>query len=81
MENVILGDGITCYIIAACLDYDGKKFKIYGNGNYKPPSILLLKYKTKEELKHYFYIFGIEYNDENIKEYTKRINIGYTYDN
>lgn len=81
MENIILGDGITGYIIAACLDYNNEKFKIYGDGNYRPPAILLLKYKTKEELQHYFYIFGIEYNDENIKEYTKKIKIGYTSNN
>ena len=79
-KNVILGDGITGYIIAACLDYNNEKFKIYGNNKYKPPSILLLKCKNKSELRQYFYIFGIEYTKENIDKFVKEINVGYTID-
>lgn len=81
MNNIILGDGITGYIIAACLDYNNEKATIIGEGNYKAPSILLLKYKNDEELEEYFHIFGIDYTDENIKLYTKDINVGYTIDN
>lgn len=80
MNNIILGDGITGYIIAACLDYNNEKATIIGEGNYKAPSILLLKYKNNEELEEYFHIFGIDYNDENINKYTKQIKIGYTND-
>lgn len=80
-EHLIIGDGISGYIIAACLDYNGiSNFKIYGNNSYKPQNILLLKYNDNEELQHYFYIFGIEYNRSNIHKYTKKINIGYMND-
>ena len=47
MKNIILGDGITGYVIAACLNYNNEKFQIYGNGKYSPPAILLLKYKNQ----------------------------------
>ena len=80
INNVILGDGITGYIIAACLNYNNKKCIIYGNDNYTPPSILLLKYKNGYQLKHYFNIFEIPYTNENLKKYTKKIKIGYTTD-
>ena len=79
-KNVILGDGITGYVIAACLNYNNETFKIYGNDSYKPPSILLLRCKNKGEIRHYFHIFEIEYNDKNIKRFVKEINVGYTND-
>ena len=41
--NVIIGDGIAGYVIAACLDYLGEDFTIYGTGKYHAPDILLLK--------------------------------------
>lgn len=80
MKNIILGDGITGYIIAACLDYNNEKALIIGDGKYKAPEILLLKYKNKEMLEEYFHIFGIDYTDENIKKFTRKIKIGYTND-
>ena len=78
--NAILGDGITGYIIGACLDYNNEDFRIYGNDSYKPPSILLLKYNDNEELRQYFYIFGIDYNKANLKKYCTKIKVGYTTD-
>ena len=66
MRNIILGDGITGYIIAACLNYNNETFKIYGDGNYKAPSILLLKCKTYNDIFDYFNIFEIPFNAKNI---------------
>ena len=80
MKNIILGDGITGYIIAACLNYNDEKFKIYGNGKYSPPAILLLKYRNQYELLTYFDIFEIPYTAKNIDKYTKSIKVGYTND-
>lgn len=80
MKNIILGDGITGYVIAACLNYNNEEFKIYGNGKYSPPAILLLKCKYQAELLHYFNIFEIPYNAKNIDKYTKSIRVGYTND-
>lgn len=80
INNVILGDGITGYVIAACLNYNNEDFKIYGNGKYSPPAILLLKYKSQYELLEYFNIFEIPYSAENIDKYTKAIRVGYTND-
>ena len=80
MKNIILGDGITGYIIAACLNHNNETFKIYGNGKYSPPDILLLKYKNQYELLTYFDIFEIPYSAKNIDKYTKSIRVGYTND-
>lgn len=80
MKNVILGDGITGYIIAACLNYNNEDFVIYGDGNYKAPSILLLKYKNDEERDKFFHIFEIPITEENISEYTLGVNVGFTND-
>ena len=80
MKNIILGDGITGYVIAACLNYNNEKFQIYGDGKYSPPAILLLKYKNQAELLEYFNIFEIPYTIENIDKYTKGIRVGYTND-
>lgn len=80
MKNVILGTGISAYIIAACLDYDNEDFVICGNGNYTPPSILYLKYDSQEELEYYFNIFGIPCNDMTRECYTKEVKIGFLGD-
>lgn len=82
--NIILGDGIAGYVIAACLDYLGEDFKIYGNNKYKAPDVLLLKTDIPYPLKsseinnypkanEYFKIFGIE----NKLDYLAEIKIGY----
>lgn len=80
MNNIILGDGITGYIIAACLNYNNETFTIYGNGKYKPPSILVLKCKDINDVREYFNIFEIPFTSKNIKKYTKVTKIGYTTD-
>lgn len=80
MKNVILGDGITGYIIASCLNYNNEDFVIYGDGNYRPPAILLLKYKNDEERDKFFHIFEIPINDENISKYTVGVKVGFTND-
>lgn len=81
MKNIILGDGITGYVIAACLNYNNKNFIIYGDGNYHDPTILLLKYKNYAERDFYLHLFEIEITPENIGKYTRRIKVGYTIDN
>ena len=80
MTNIILGDGLTGYIIAACLNYNNEDCIIYGNNKYNPPSILLLKYKDEEELHKFFHIFEIPITEENIEKYTLSITVGYTND-
>lgn len=80
MKNIILGDGITGYIIAACLNYNNEEFEIYGDGKYIPPSVLLLKCRSQYEIMEYFHIFEIEHNAENLKKYVKTIKVGYTSD-
>lgn len=79
-SNVILGDGITGYVIAACLDYLGEDFTIYGNGKYKAPEILLLKTNldnfsdTSDDVANrYFEIFNIKDREE----YLSQVNIGF----
>lgn len=79
MKDIILGTGISGFIIAACLDKLNKDFIIAGNLNDKSPSILYLKYRNKKELISYFNIFNIEYNDNNIKAFTKKVRIGYLW--
>ena len=79
MKDIILGTGISGFIIAACLDKLNKDFIIVGNLNDKSPSILYLKYNNKKDLARYFDIFNIEYNDNNIKEFTKKVRIGYLW--
>lgn len=79
MKDIILGTGISGFIIASCLNKLNKDFKIVGNLNDKSPSILYLKYSNKKELKSYFDIFNIEYNDNNIKEFTKKVRVGYLW--
>ena len=79
MKDIILGTGISGFIIAACLDKLNKDFTIVGNLNDKSPSILYLKYNNKKDLALYFDIFNIEYNDSNIKEFTKKVRVGYLW--
>lgn len=79
MKDIILGTGISGFIIAACLDKLNKDFTIVGNLNDKSSSILYLKYNNEKELKLYFDIFNIEYNDNNIKEFTKKVRVGYLW--
>lgn len=81
MNNIILGDGITGYVIAACLNYNNENFIIYGDGNYNAPAILVLKYKNYDERDFYFRLFEIEITPENIKKYTRKVKVGYTIDN
>lgn len=77
--NVIVGNGISAYIIAACLNYQHKDFTIRSNRKMMMPSIMLLKYQNTAQLKFYFDIFNIEYNEENIAKYCKKIKVGYLY--
>lgn len=81
MKNIILGDGITGYVIAACLNYNNKDFIIYGDSNYHAPAVLVLKYKNYDERDFYLHLFEIEITPENIGKYTRRISVGYTIDN
>ena len=77
-NHYIIGDGLSGLIIASCLRY--KKIKnvyIIGNGKYKAPSVILLKYKNKTQLKKYFDIFKIDMTEENINTYTKKIKVGF----
>lgn len=80
MKNIILGDGITGLVIAACLNYNNEEFEIYGDGNYKPPSVLLLNCKNQYEIMEYFHIFEIPHTTEYLKKYVKTIHVGYTED-
>lgn len=80
MNYVVLGDGISGYIIASYLKNKHKKVLIYGNGKYNPPSILILKCNNINDIKKYFKIFGIKYNSKNIKKFVRPILIGYTDD-
>lgn len=77
----IIGDGISGLIIASCLRHKKiKNIDIIGDGKYKAPSILLLKYKNKAQLKKYFEIFKIDMTEENINTYTKKIKVGFMND-
>ena len=75
MERIILGDGISGYIIAACLEYKGIHFRIVGNGLYKAPDILLLECETYLELTKYLTLFNIDTKEFN--KYIKEVNIGF----
>lgn len=80
MKHIIIGDGLSAYVVAACLDYRNEEFVIYNSGKLTTlPPILLLKYKNTEELKRYFKIFKIDYTNHNVSKYTKKINVGYSY--
>lgn len=72
----ILGSGITSLVIAACLDYQNKEFYIDGSFSNNLPNILWLKYDNEEQKELYSDIFKIDLNN-----FTKRIRIGYLYDN
>lgn len=77
MDNVILGNSISAYTIAACLDYFHEDFVIYSNCDASDmPPIMLLKYSNEKELATYGKLFGID----NIRDFTKTIKIGYLYD-
>lgn len=78
MERIILGDGISAYIIATCLETRGIYFTIYGNGKYKAPNILLLEYDNNYLKNRYFNIFNIY--DDDIEKYIKHVKIGYMKD-
>lgn len=75
--NIILGNGVSSYVIAACLSYLNKEFVIYGNPNktYFAPDILFLKVE-KDEIDYYLSILGSK-DKTNIKN----IKVGYWYDN
>jgi len=84
MKNIVVGNSLGTYVIATCLDYLNKDFIIYdknkgiNKGNSITP-ILFLKYNDEQELKFYFDIFKINYNNENISKYTKKIKVGYFF--
>lgn len=76
MHNAILGNGISAYVIAACLDYFDQPFTIFCRSlNSHIPPILLLKYSDEHELRNYAKIFDIS----NIEAYTTRVKVGYLY--
>lgn len=78
--NIILGNGISAYVIAACLAYKKEDFKIYADITRKCniPNILYLSCKNYLEAKFYLSIFDIT---ENIDDYIKEIKVGYYYNN
>lgn len=77
----ILGNGLTSLIIAACLDFLKKDFRIEAKSiNTYLPSVLYLKYDNEDELKLFFKIFKIDYTKDNIDFYTKEVKIGFFYD-
>lgn len=88
MNNIILGDGLSGLVVAAGLYHEGKTFTIYGNGEYQPPEILLLKtdancwqvddaYTDDYVIKEYFEYFCIKDNRINRQKYLKKVKIGY----
>ena len=80
-NHYIIGDGLSGLIIASCLRHKKiKNIDIIGNGEYKAPSVILLKYKSKAQLRKYFEIFKIEMTEENINTYTKKIKVGFMND-
>ena len=74
MERIILGDGMSGMIIAACLDYLGYDFIIYGKGEYKSPPIMLLECDAVSK-NRYASIFEID----DIDSYIHHITIGYLF--
>ncbi len=75
--NVILGNGISAFVIASCLKYRGEKFEMYCEQNVNLiPNIMLLKYDNDEELELYKSIFEID----DIEKYLTTIRVGYYYD-
>lgn len=80
-NHYIIGDGLSGLIIASCLRHKKiKNIDIIGDGRYKAPSVILLKYKSKAQLKKYFEIFKIDMTEENINTYTKKIRVGFMND-
>lgn len=80
-NHYIIGDGLSGLIIASCLRHKRiRNIDIIGDGKYKAPSVILLKYKSKAQLKKYFDIFKIEMTEENINTYTKKIKVGFMND-
>lgn len=78
--NIILGNGVTAYVLAACFEYTKEPFEIYGPINKKivAPSILLLKCKDMEEAEKYLKIFNVPISEVNLL--VKTIRVGYYYD-
>lgn len=74
MKRIILGDGMSGMIIAACLDYLGYDFIIYGKGEYKSPPIMVLECDAISK-QRYANIFGID----DINSYICQITIGYLF--
>lgn len=76
--NIILGNGISSYTAAACLEYKNEQFKIYANDyNVKIPEILFLRCENYEEIDKYLSIFNIK---EKQNEFVQKIKVGYFYD-
>src|SRR5690554_6606233 len=85
-QNIIIGNSIGSYVMAACLDYKKEDFEIWDihhgqNKGNKATPVLFLKYMNDSELKLYFDIFKIDYTEENIKKYTKLVKVGYLDNN
>jgi len=75
-QNAIIGNGISTYIIAACLEYRNESFVIFSNNQeIKLPSIMHLQYDNNEELELYKKIFHID----NIKDFIIHVKVGYRY--
>lgn len=76
--NFIVGNGVSAYIIAACLDYKKEEFEILKNKRKNfIPKILYLRYDTEEELEFYKKLFKIHF----VFLYKRKIKVGYYYDN
>lgn len=76
MNNVILGSGVSAYIIAACLDYCNQDFEIVSHvKDLRMPPIMLLKC-NKSDLELYKQIFCLP----NISDFLTHIKIGYLFD-
>lgn len=76
--NVILGNGMSSFVIASCLKYLQQDCVIYKNRDVAVyPEIMLLEYKNNDELELYKKIFDIE----NVDKYLVDVKVGYYYNN
>lgn len=76
----IYGSTLTSVIIAKTLEYFKKPYELYTTKKIEiKPYILLLNFKTDDELKLYFNIFNIDFTQANIEEYVEDVKVGYLY--